>query len=82
MTRQVRGGWLTTQRNGTRNDAICAGPGAAVRSPPMFLHVFIAALAAGVLATVAAGSALALSPAWIPRLVSFAVGALLGAVFI
>ncbi len=48
----------------------------------MFLHVFIAALAAGVLATVAAGSALALSSAWIPRLVSFAVGALLGAVFI
>lgn len=48
----------------------------------MFSHILIAALVAGVLATVAAGSALALSAAWIPRLVSFAVGALLGAVFI
>jgi zinc and cadmium transporter len=48
----------------------------------MFLPIFVAALAAGVLATGAAGVALALSASWIPRLVSFAVGALLGAVFI
>lgn len=48
----------------------------------MFLHILAAALVAGVLATGAAGAALALSSAWIPRLVSFAVGALLGAVFI
>lgn len=48
----------------------------------MFLEIVLAALTAGILATVAAGVALALSSAWIPRLVSFAVGALLGAVFI
>jgi zinc and cadmium transporter len=48
----------------------------------MFIEIFVAALAAGILATAAAGVALALSSAWIPRLVSFAVGALLGAVFI
>jgi zinc and cadmium transporter len=48
----------------------------------MFLPIFVAALVAGVLATGAAGAALALSASWIPRLVSFAVGALLGAVFI
>src|SRR6185437_3107782 len=48
----------------------------------MFLPIFVAALVAGVLATGAAGVALALSASWIPRLVSFAVGALLGAVFI
>jgi zinc and cadmium transporter len=41
-----------------------------------------AALAGGVLATAAAGLTLALSATWISRLVSFAVGALLGAVFI
>jgi zinc and cadmium transporter len=41
-----------------------------------------AALAGGVLAVVAAAATLALSAAWIGRLVSFAVGALLGAVFL
>src|SRR6185503_12976186 len=44
--------------------------------------VFLAALAAGVLATIAAGASLTLPASFIPRLVSFAVGALLGAVFI
>ena len=44
--------------------------------------IVLAALAGGVLSTVVAGFTLALGPAWIPRLVSFAVGALLGAVFL
>ena len=44
--------------------------------------IVAAALAGGVLATAAAGLTLALSSSWISRLVSFAVGALLGAVFI
>jgi zinc and cadmium transporter len=47
-----------------------------------YLEVFLAALAAGVLATVAAGASLALPATLVPRLVSFAVGALLGAVFV
>lgn len=45
-------------------------------------QIVVAALAGGVLATAAAGATLALDRAWIPRLVSFAVGALLGAVFL
>jgi zinc and cadmium transporter len=45
-------------------------------------NIVVAALAGGVLAVVAAAGTLALSKAWIPRLVSFAVGALLGAVFL
>jgi zinc and cadmium transporter len=45
-------------------------------------YIVAAALAGGVLATAAAGVTLALSSSWISRLVSFAVGALLGAVFI
>jgi zinc and cadmium transporter len=44
--------------------------------------IVAAALAGGVLATAAAALTLALSAGWISRLVSFAVGALLGAVFI
>ena len=44
--------------------------------------IVLAALAGGVLSTLVAGFTLALGPAWIPRLVSFAVGALLGAVFL
>ncbi len=44
--------------------------------------IVLAALAGGVLSTLVAASTLALGPAWIPRLVSFAVGALLGAVFL
>jgi zinc and cadmium transporter len=47
-----------------------------------FAEIVIAALAGGVLATVAAAGTLALHPSWISRLVSFAVGALLGAVFL
>ena len=44
--------------------------------------ILLAALAGGVLATAGAALTLALSASWISRLVSFAVGALLGAVFI
>ena len=44
--------------------------------------ILLAALAGGVVATAAAALTLALSASWISRLVSFAVGALLGAVFI
>ena len=49
---------------------------------PTLALIVIAALAGGVFSTVAAGFTLALRPAWISRLVSFAVGALLGAVFL
>jgi zinc and cadmium transporter len=45
-------------------------------------EIVLAALAGGVLATLAAAGTLALHPRWISRLVSFAVGALLGAVFL
>lgn len=44
--------------------------------------IIVAALAGGILATLAAAATLALHAGWISRLVSFAVGALLGAVFI
>ena len=47
-----------------------------------FTEIVIAALSGGVLATIAAAGTLALHPSWISRLVSFAVGALLGAVFL
>jgi zinc and cadmium transporter len=45
-------------------------------------QIILAALAGGVVATTAAAGTLALHPSWISRLVSFAVGALLGAVFL
>ncbi len=45
-------------------------------------YIVSAAVAGGFLATLAAAGTLALHPRWISRLVSFAVGALLGAVFI
>src|SRR5450432_4243676 len=44
--------------------------------------IFAAAIAGGVLSTIAAAGTLALHSGWISRLVSFAVGALLGAVFL
>jgi len=44
--------------------------------------IVLAALAGGVVATLAAAATLKLGAAWISRLVSFAVGALLGAVFL
>src|SRR5499427_8013847 len=44
--------------------------------------IVIACIAGGVLAIIAAAGTLALHPVWISRLVSFAVGALLGAVFL
>jgi len=44
--------------------------------------ILLASLAGGVIATAAAALTLALSASWVSRLVSFAVGALLGAVFI
>jgi zinc and cadmium transporter len=45
-------------------------------------QIVIAALAGGVIATIGAAATLALHASWVPRLVSFAVGALLGAVFL
>ncbi len=45
-------------------------------------EIVLASITGGVIATAAAGLTLALSSSWISRLVSFAVGALLGAVFI
>lgn len=47
-----------------------------------FAAIVIACLAGGILAIVAAAGTLALHSRWIPSLVSFAVGALLGAVFL
>ena len=47
-----------------------------------FAAIVIAALSGGVVATLAAAGTLRLPAAWISRLVSFAVGALLGAVFL
>ena len=44
--------------------------------------IVVAALAGGVLSTLIAALTLRLSARWVPRLVSFAVGALLGAVFL
>ncbi|MCC7112771.1 MAG: ZIP family metal transporter [Burkholderiales bacterium] len=49
---------------------------------PVLASIVAAALAGGVLSAIAAAFTLALTAAWIPRLVSFAVGALLGAVFL
>jgi zinc and cadmium transporter len=46
------------------------------------LSIVVAALAGGVLSTLAAAATLRLASSWIPPLVSFAVGALLGAVFL
>jgi zinc and cadmium transporter len=48
----------------------------------MLVQIVIAALAGGILSTVAAGASLGLNASWIPGFVSFAVGALLGAVFL
>jgi zinc and cadmium transporter len=45
-------------------------------------QIIVAALTGGVIATIAAAGTLALHSSWISRLVSFAVGALLGAVFL
>lgn len=47
-----------------------------------FLSIVLATLAGGVLSTLAAASTLRMHATWVPRLVSFAVGALLGAVFL
>src|SRR3981189_1671801 len=47
-----------------------------------FAAIVIACLAGGVLAIIAAAGTLALHARWISPLVSFAVGALLGAVFL
>jgi zinc and cadmium transporter len=49
---------------------------------PVLAAIIIACLAGGVLAILAAAGTLALHARWISRLVSFAVGALLGAVFL
>jgi zinc and cadmium transporter len=47
-----------------------------------FASIIVAAIAGGALSTLAAAGTLALHSGWISRLVSFAVGALLGAVFL
>ena len=47
-----------------------------------FVHIVVAALAGGMMSTIAAGATLRLDASWIPGFVSFAVGALLGAVFL
>src|SRR6185312_1434839 len=54
----------------------------AQRRMSTLVHIVIAALAGGVLSTIAAGATLGLDATWIPGFVSFAVGALLGAVFL
>ena len=46
------------------------------------LSIVVAAVAGGILSTLAAAATLRMHAAWIPRFVSFAVGALLGAVFL
>ena len=46
------------------------------------MQIVIAALSGGVFATIAAAGTLVLHRSWISRIVSFAVGALLGAVFL
>jgi len=48
---------------------------------PLYM-IIVAALAGGVLSTLAAAATLRIDATWIPRFVSFAVGALLGAVFL
>jgi zinc and cadmium transporter len=48
----------------------------------VFLAIVVSCLAGGVLAIIAAAGTLALHARWISRLVSFAVGALLGAIFL
>jgi zinc and cadmium transporter len=74
-------------RRGSRdayNETIVAGAPRCLIPPALttFTQIVIAALSGGVLATTAAAFTLALHASWIPRLVSFAVGALLGAVFL
>lgn len=51
-------------------------------TPNVLLAIVVACLAGGVLAIVVAAGTLALHARWISRLVSFAVGALLGAIFL
>ena len=48
----------------------------------ILMQIVVAALSGGVFATVAAAGTLVLHRSWISRIVSFAVGALLGAVFL
>jgi zinc and cadmium transporter len=55
---------------------------AVTHAPGTLLSIVIASLAGGVLSTLVAAATLRLSAHWVPRLVSFAVGALLGAVFL
>jgi zinc and cadmium transporter len=48
----------------------------------ILLQIVVAALSGGIFATIAAAGTLVLHRSWISRIVSFAVGALLGAVFL
>ncbi|HXX86430.1 MAG TPA: ZIP family metal transporter [Casimicrobiaceae bacterium] len=51
-------------------------------APTPFVAIVVACLAGGLLAIIAAAGTLTLHPRWISGLISFAVGALLGAVFV
>ena len=53
-----------------------------ITAPSPFVAIVVACLAGGLLAIIAAAGTLALHPRWISGLISFAVGALLGAVFV
>jgi zinc and cadmium transporter len=64
-----------------RDDVPPAHPLISIAVTPL-ANTLAAALAGGVLSTLAAAGTLALHGGWISRLVSFAVGALLGAVFL
>ena len=69
---------------GGRSPVVATPREAASESPALsiLLQIVIAALAGGVFATIAAAGTLILHRSWISRIVSFAVGALLGAVFL
>ena len=76
---------MTSARSARRSyNAARFPPFRAQALPPLSIlaHIVAAALAGGVISTLAAAFTLSLGPAWISRLVSFAVGALLGAVFL
>jgi zinc and cadmium transporter len=61
---------------------IRALPRSTASSLSTLAYIIAASLAGGVLAIIAAAGTLAMHPSWISKLVSFAVGALLGAVFL
>ncbi len=70
--------------NHDRSRAAPSPPSAPSPTPPLstLAYIVAASLAGGVLSIVAAAGTLTLHRSWISKLVSFAVGALLGAVFL